>query len=191
MKIEPTDALIVVDVQMDFCQGGALAVDSGDEIVPGINAIVPRFANRIFTRDWHPADHCSFSETPQFVDKSWPSHCVANMPGAQFHHKLKVPQDAVIVNKGRDAQREAYSGFDGTDLANTMRARNVSRVFVCGLATDYCVKATALDAAGEGFATFVLEDLCRGVNVPPGSAQAALDALRAARVRVVDSGELV
>lgn len=191
MKIEPTDAVIVVDVQVDFCQGGALEVAGGDDIVPGINAIIPRFAVRVFTRDWHPTDHCSFSETPQFVDKSWPVHCVANMPGAQFHYKLKVPQDAVILNKGQDTAEEAYSGFDKTGLAEKLRARNVNRVFVCGLATDYCVKATALDAIKEGFETVLIQDLCRGVDVPAGSAQAAVDAMRAARVRIVTSGELV
>ena len=191
MKIESSDAILVVDVQVDFCPGGALAVAGGDSIVAGINAVVPRFSTRVFTRDWHPANHCSFSDEPQFADKSWPVHCVANTPGAQFHANLGVPNDALVVDKGQDSALEAYSGFDGTGLAGALRARRVTRVFVCGLATDYCVKATALDAVRSGFDTVLVNDLCRGVDVPAGNAQAAVDAMRANRVRVVTSGELV
>ncbi|MBM3289549.1 MAG: nicotinamidase [Candidatus Hydrogenedentes bacterium] len=190
MKIEANDALIVVDVQNDFCPGGALAVAGGDGIVAGINALSPKFPVRVFTRDWHPADHCSFSADPQFVDKSWPAHCVADTPGARFHSRLAVPADASIVNKGTDAAKEAYSGFDNTPLAEALRARGVRRVFVCGLATDYCVKATALDAVKNGFDTFAIEDLCRGVDIPAGTARAALDAMRGAGVRTCTSGEL-
>lgn len=190
MNIEPTDALIVVDVQNDFCPGGALAVADGDAIVPGINALVPRFATRVFTRDWHPANHCSFSEAPKFVDKSWPAHCVAETPGALFHRALAVPDDAIVIDKGTDATLEAYSGFDGTALADALREKSVRRVFVCGLATDYCVKATALDAILNGFDTAVLADLCRGVDIPPGSAQAAIDELKSAGAQVVASGEV-
>ena len=188
MKIDAHDALIVVDVQNDFCPGGALAVDDGDSIVPGINKLLPRFAVRVFTRDWHPAHHCSFSDDPQYVDKSWPPHCVADTPGAQFHPGLNVAEDAEIVSKGTDAAKEAYSGFDGTALADTLRAKGVSRVFICGLATDYCVKATALDAVNNGFETVVIDDLCRGVNNPIGAARAAIDEMKQAGARMRASG---
>lgn len=191
MKIDANDALIVVDVQNDFCPGGALAIADGDGIVPGVNALLPRFKIRVFTRDWHPADHCSFSDAPRFVDKSWPPHCVADTPGAQFHPALSVPTDATIVSKGTDAAKEAYSGFDGTPLAETLRANGVRRVFVCGLATDYCVKATALDALKNGFETVVIDDLCRGVNNPVGTARAAIDAMKSAGIRMSAFGGLV
>ncbi len=190
MKIDANDALIVVDVQNDFCPGGALAVVDGDSTVPGINKLLPRFAVCVFTRDWHPADHCSFSSAPRFVDKSWPLHCVADTPGAQFHPALNVPADAAIVSKGTDAAKEAYSGFDGTALADSLRKQGVRRVFVCGLATDYCVKATALDALENGFVTVVIDDLCRGVDNPIGTARAAIDAMKAAGVRMCASGGL-
>ena len=190
IEINDRDALIVVDVQNDFCPGGTLAVGGGDSIVPGINDLLPRFSTRVFTRDWHPADHCSFSGEPQFVDKSWPPHCVANTTGAQFHPALEVPKDAVVIDKGTDSTKEASSGFDGTALADTLRARGIHRVFVCGLATDYCVKATVLDAKQNGFETFVIEDLCRGVNIPAGSADTAINDMKQAGVHVARSGDI-
>lgn len=190
MKIGPTDALIVVDVQVDFCPGGALAVRGGDEIVPGINALLPKFRHVVFSRDWHPANHCSFSPAPEYVDGSWPAHCVQNTPGAQFHPGLALPADPWIVSKAATSEREAYSGFDGTTLAEDLRGKNIARIFVCGLATDYCVKATALDGVKAGFEVALLEDLVRGVDVPPGSAQQAIDEMRAAGVRVCRSEDL-
>lgn len=190
MNITPTDALIVVDVQRDFCPGGALPVNDGDAIVSGINLVSPRFTQRIYTRDWHPANHCSFSESPGFVDRSWPAHCVAKTQGADFHPALIVPPDALVVSKGTDPLREAYSGFDGTTLSDTLKARGVRRIFVCGLATDYCVKATALDAVKNGFETYLIEDLCRGVDIPQGSAKAAVDALIVAGVKPCLSGDI-
>jgi nicotinamidase/pyrazinamidase len=190
MKIAPTDALIVVDVQVDFCPGGALAVRGGDEIVPGINALLPKFRHIVFSRDWHPAKHCSFSADPQFVDGSWPAHCVQNSPGAEFHPSLKLPPDPWIVSKATTPEREAYSDFDGTALAEQLREKGVSRAFVCGLATDYCVKATALDGVKAGFDVLLIEDLVRGVDVPPGSADQAIREMRAAGVRVCRSEDL-
>ncbi|NUM54900.1 MAG: nicotinamidase [Candidatus Hydrogenedentes bacterium] len=190
MNINPTDALIVVDVQNDFCPGGALAVADGDGVVAGINRLLPLFSVTVFTRDWHPANHCSFSDHPEYVDKSWPAHCVANTPGARFHTDLTLPDDAMIVSKGTDASKEAYSGFDGTALAESLRDANVGRVFVCGLATDYCVKATALDAVRNGFETYVIDDLCRGVDIPPGTARAAIEAMMSAGAHVIVSGEI-
>jgi len=190
MTIKSSDALIVVDVQNDFCPGGALGVEGGDAVIPLINSLVPLFITRIFTRDWHPPDHCSFANEPEFRDGSWPAHCIADTPGAEFHPDLAVPADAHLISKATTADQEAYSGFQGTALAERLRARGIDRVFVCGLATDYCVKQTALDAHAAGFDTIVIEDACRGVDNPPGSADKALADLEAAGVRRVRAGDL-
>jgi len=190
MKIQPTDALIIGDVQVDFCPGGALPVSGGDHIIPVINRLQPRFQHRFFIRDWHPANHMSFSDDPHFVDRSWPPHCVANTPGAQFHPDLDVPPDANIVNKGADPDKEAYSAFSGTDLAKQLRMRGIRRLFLTGLATDYCVKSTALDARREGFDVMLVEDATRGIDVPRGSVDAALDTMKDAGVDVIQSGDM-
>lgn len=190
MKILPADALIVVDVQNDFCPGGALPVDEGHRVVPVINRIAPLFEHVVFTRDWHPENHCSFADPPEFVDGSWPVHCVADSPGAEFHGDLHIPADAIIINKGAGPNAEAYSGFSGTRLAEHLRAANVNRIFVCGLATDYCVKQTALDGLKEKLTVFVMENACRGVNFPPGSAAAAIETLKKAGAHVCWSGDL-
>jgi len=190
MQVSPTDALIVVDVQNDFCAGGALAVRDGDAVVPVINRISARFGRIFFTRDWHPANHCSFSYAPEFVDKSWPPHCVQDTPGAEFHPELYMPDDAVVISTAADPDREAYSGFEGTDLAEQLRDAGVRRVFVCGLATDYCVRATVLDALSEGFEVVLVEDACRGVDIPAGNAAAAIVEMRNAGAAVVHSREI-
>lgn len=187
MQASPSDALIVVDVQRDFCEGGALAVRGANEIVPVINRILPRFEMVVLTRDWHPRDHVSFSDAPEFRDKSWPVHCVADTEGAQFHDELEIPQSALVVNKGTHAHAEAYSGFEGTSLAQELEKRGVNRVFVCGLATDYCVKNTALDAIKAGFDTVLVRDACRGVDNPPGSEEAAVQEMRQAGVQITAS----
>lgn len=184
------DALIVVDVQNDFCPGGALAVGNGDLVVPIINLLSPMFAHRVFTRDWHPENHCSFSESPRFVDGSWPVHCLANTPGADFHPDLDVPPDAVIVSKGTEPDFEAYSGFQGTDLADLLRQNDVVRLFVCGLATDYCVKHTALDGLRQGFEVVVMTDACRAVDVPPGTGDSAVREMEAAGAKLSQSAEI-
>jgi nicotinamidase/pyrazinamidase len=190
MKIQPTDALIVVDVQNDFCPGGALAVDEGDRVAPVINRLTPLFQHAAFTRDWHPEDHCSFADPPDFTDGSWPAHCIAHSPGAEFHGDLEVPADAIIVDKGTDPDREAYSGFSGTVLAEELRKRGVMRLFVCGLATEYCVEQTALDGIRNGFKVVLVENACRGVNFPPGSAARAVEEMKAAGVEVHWSKDL-
>jgi nicotinamidase/pyrazinamidase len=190
MKVQPADALIVVDVQNDFCPGGALPVDEGHRVVAVINQIVPLFDHVVFTRDWHPENHCSFADPPEFVDGSWPAHCVADSPGAEFHGDLHIPADAIIISKGGDPDVEAYSGFNGTDLAEQLHVAGVNRVFVCGLATDYCVKHTALDAIEACFAVVVVENACRGVNYPPGSASDAIEMLKDAGAHVCWSGDL-
>ena len=174
-SVGKTDALLVVDVQKDFCPGGALPVPGGDEVIPALNDYIKIFkkANaRIFaTRDWHPADHVSFKAQ----GGPWPPHCVQNTEGAQFHPDLKLPSDAAIMSKALDPHKEAYSGFDGTELANTLKKQGVTRVFVGGLATDYCVKNTVLDARKIGFETVLLLDAVRGINAEPNDAAKAVD----------------
>jgi len=163
LVILPSDALIVVDVQRDFCPGGPLEVPNGDEVVPIINTLIPKFENVIFTRDWHPVDHCSFSDNPEFKDMSWPPHCVQETEGAMYHPDLTIPPTSPVMSKGTNFEKEAYSGFDGTDLLHVLRERSVQHIYVAGLATDYCVKFTALDAAKSGFHVFLIDDACRGI----------------------------
>ena len=182
------DVLLVVDVQRDFCPGGALAVPEGDAVIPVINALLPRFRRVVFSRDWHPADHVSFAEEPSFGDLSWPPHCVQDTPGACFHPDLLVPEKSLIVSKATMVDQESYSAFSGTGLAE--RLRGVNRLFVTGLATEYCVKATVLDGVRQGFAVLVITDAIRGINTPPGASEAALDAMREAGAIVVNAGEL-
>jgi nicotinamidase/pyrazinamidase len=189
MPAEASDVLIVVDVQNDFCPGGALPVMDGHRVVPVINQLMHHFDNVVFTRDWHPSDHCSFDDDPQFLDGSWPEHCVQDTPGAEFHPNLHVGLAAPIVSKGTDPDREMYSDFDGTKLHERFQAWGIRRVYVCGLATDYCVKHTALDAQRLGYETSVITDACRGVDNPKGSAQKALDEMKAAGIRLCTSGE--
>jgi nicotinamidase/pyrazinamidase len=187
MVIQPSDALIIVDVQNDFCPGGALAVDEGDVIVPLINAVAAKFEHLVFSRDWHPSDHCSFSVDPQFVDKSWPVHCVAHSAGAAFPSALDVPLSATIVSGGKDSDKEAYSKFEGTDLHHVLRDKNISRVFLCGLATDYCVLNTALSAVRNTYDTVLLEDVCRGVSAD--STSKAIDTMGGAGIVISQSGD--
>ncbi len=190
MKITSTDALIIIDVQKDFCPGGALAVEDGDAIIPVINKMSPLFKHVIVSRDWHPANHCSFGNPPAFCDGSWPAHCVGGSPGAEFHEDLHIPDDALRVSKATTPEREAYSDFQETGLADDLRHRGVTRAFVCGLATDYCVKSTALDAVAEGFEVIFLEDACKGVDAPPGSVQLALKEMTEAGVIFCSSVDL-
>lgn len=189
------DALIVVDVQQDFCPGGALAVPAGDEIIPVINSLLPLFGRWIYTRDWHPADHVSFATRPEFRDGSWPAHAVQGTPGAERCPGLDMPMNAILVSKGDDPGLETYSGFqvDRLDLADFLHHDKVERVFITGLATDYCVRQTALDARAAGFTVYLVEDAVRGVA--PETTARALAELEAAGVRRVmstrlqDSGE--
>jgi len=183
-------ALLVVDVQNDFCPGGALAVAGGDEIIPVINRLLPQFAVVVYTRDWHPENHMSFADPPQFMDKSWPPHCVAGAWGAEFHPPLEVRPDGIIVDKGTKVDIEAYSGFQDTGLAEKLRGCKVGTVYITGLATDYCVKATALDAVKEGFQVLVVDEACRGVGSPPGSVEKAFKEMKEAGVKVVTEDEV-
>ena len=168
-KIEPSvgDALVVVDVQYDFLPGGALAVPSSNEILPVLNSYIQIFEMRrlpiYMTRDWHPVNHCSFKE----YGGPWPAHCVAGTRGAAFSEELKFAYPATIVSKATTPERECYSDFGTTSFEANLRAAGVSRLFVGGLATDYCVLNTLKDALALGFTTFLLRDAIRGVNVQP------------------------
>lgn len=188
MKASSEDALIVVDVQNDFCPGGALAVPNGDAVVRVINPLQMKFDRVYFTRDWHPQDHCSFADEPTFEDLSWPTHCVQDSPGAEFHGDLRVPLDAPVISKGTDPEKEAYSGFQGTDLAEQLRKAGIKRVFIVGLATDFCVKATALDAIKAGFETVLVQDACRGID--EAGCAAAINEMRDAGASICVSGEI-
>ncbi len=174
MEPRPGDALIVVDVQRDFLPGGALAVPRGDEVVPVLNRYLEIFTGRdlpvVATRDWHPADHCSFRER----GGPWPPHCIAGTPGAAFADGLALPAQAIIVSKATAPDKDAYSGFQDTDLARRLREAGVRRVFVGGLATDYCVLNTVRDALAEGFEVVLLEDAIRAVEVHPGDGERAV-----------------
>jgi nicotinamidase/pyrazinamidase len=165
LNIGRKSALIVVDVQRDFCPGGTLAVSEGDEIIEPINNLIKAFTKNglpvIFTRDWHPKNHSSFNE----YGGLWPPHCIQNTPGAEFHPKLNVPKDAITISKATESNKDAYSGFEGTELANILRKLNVKNVFVSGLATDYCVKNTVIDALKNHFTTHIIIDCIRGVNL--------------------------
>jgi nicotinamidase/pyrazinamidase len=189
------DALIVVDVQADFCPGGTLPVPDGEAVVPVINRIAPFFGRWIYTRDWHPADHVCFSLTPEFKDMSWPPHAVQFTAGAQWCSGLELPMNAILVTKGDRAGREEYSAFQNPklDLASFLKLRKVERLFICGLALDVCVKQTCLDSLAAGFTVYVVEDACRGIT-PDSSAQALADLVAAGAIRItseqlVDSGE--
>jgi nicotinamidase/pyrazinamidase len=185
--VRPDDALVVVDVQHDFLPGGALAVAEGARIFDPINALAPRFHRVYATRDWHPANHSSFAAQ----GGPWPVHCVAGSHGAAFDGRLDRTHVDVVIDKGVDAATDGYSGFAATTLADDLRAHGVSRVFVCGLATDYCVKATALDARAAGFDAVVVADAAAAVNVQAGDEERALDELRAAGVAIAQSADLL
>ncbi|WP_416137806.1 nicotinamidase [Halomonas sp. HK25] len=160
----PGDALLVVDMQNDFCEGGALAVAGGSALVPGINAEIDAAqaagALVIASRDWHPVDHLSFSHR----GGPWPVHCVQDTPGAAFHPDLALPAGAIRVSKATAFDADAYSAFDGTGLGGYLKERGIERVIICGLALDVCVRATVLEARQEGFDTLLLERLSRAVD---------------------------
>lgn len=181
IELTPDDALLLVDVQNDFCPGGTLAVTDGDAVVPVLNAWISaaiRGGAPIYaSRDWHPADHTSFSER----GGPWPSHCVQDTPGAAFHPDLELPNNTVVVSKAEQADHEAYSAFDSGELTEHLRATGIRRLWVGGLATDYCVKASVLDATQiPNLEVHVIADAIRAVNVAPGDGEAAIDAMRGA-----------
>ncbi len=182
--LKPGDALSVVDLQKDFCPGGALAVPEGDQVVGVMNRWI-RAAERVgavivISRDWHPPNHCSF----ETEGGPWPVHCVQNTPGAEYHADLYFPLCAFYVDKARDPDRESYSDFAGTGLSQSLRRSEVQRIFIGGLALDYCVKATALDGLAEGFEVHLILPATRAVNVNPGDGTKALNEMRSAGVSI-------
>lgn len=164
-ELRTGDALIVVDVQNDFLPGGSLAVPNGDEVVPLLNRYISLFHDRglavVATRDWHPADHCSF----QSQGGPWPPHCIAGTRGAEFAPDLRLPAGGLVISKAVDKAADAYSGFQGTDLAARLRDQHITRLFIGGLATDYCVLNTVRDAIAAGFDVTWLRDASRAVDL--------------------------
>ncbi|OGN08952.1 MAG: hypothetical protein A3J46_05670 [Candidatus Yanofskybacteria bacterium RIFCSPHIGHO2_02_FULL_41_11] len=192
-------ALLIVDVQNDFCPGGALAVPDGDQVIEPLNRVIVLRAIIsdwlvIPSRDWHPADHCSFKEQGGL----WPPHCVQGTVGASFHPNLLLLLSSIErgIRKGFRQDEDSYSAFDGsmaldwdkfTSLEKFLRQKEVTEVYIGGLATDYCVKATALDAVKKGFKTFLLLDACRAVNVNPGDGDSAVDEMSEAGVIITNT----
>lgn len=172
-------ALLVVDVQKDFCPGGALAVPSGDTVIPVLNRYIGFFSKKnlpiFFSRDWHPKVTKHFKK----FGGVWPVHCVQNTQGAAFHPKLKIPKPAIILSKGMDPGKDSYSAFQafdslGTEFGNLLKMFGISELYVGGLATDYCVKHSVLDGLKAGLKVFLLTDAIRGVNLRPGDDEAAV-----------------
>lgn len=196
-------ALLVIDVQNDFCPGGALAVPQGDAVVEVANRIMPRYQLVVATQDWHPKGHGSFASSHAgarvheirdlngLAQVMWPDHCVQNTPGASFHSALDVTQFDHVTRKGTDRGIDSYSGFfdnghkKQTDLASYLWQRQIESVDIIGLATDYCVKFTALDAREQGFAVRILSEGCRGVDISPGDSHRALEEMRAIGITIV------
>lgn len=201
-------ALVLVDLQYDFCPGGALAVAHGDETLAVANRLLPFFSTVVATQDWHPADHESFARqhpgrqpgevielngAPQVL---WPPHCVQGTRGAELHAALPRARITEVFPKGTDRTIDSYSGFfdnghrKSTGMGDWLRAKGISQLYVLGLATDYCVKATVIDARELGFETWVIEDGCRAVELAPGDGERAFAAMRAAGAILVDSGSI-
>lgn len=175
IEIQKHDALIIVDVQNDFCPGGALAVNEGDQVVPVLNRLIQEFPLVIATQDWHPKNHLSFKER----GGPWPPHCVQKTFGAELHGGLLSNGIHELFKKGANSEKDAYSGFEGSNavgdsLDSNLKRLGVTRLFIAGLATDYCVRATVLDALRFGYKVYVIADAVRAVNVEPGDGDKAL-----------------
>lgn len=201
-------ALLVIDVQNDFCPGGSLEVPEGDAIVPVINRLLPRFGVVVATQDWHPADHVSFAsshpDTRPFdvIDYDgisqtlWPDHCVAGTPGAELHPELEARRLDLILRKGSRRELDSYSAFSENDrrtatgLAGYLRERGVRELCLTGLAADVCVYFSAMDAVRLGFSVALVEEATRGIDAPPGSLAERMDEMRAAGVRLLRAEEV-
>ena len=208
MQLQPTDALLVIDLQNDFCPGGSVAIAGGDEIVPTVNALAARFDAVILTQDWHPAGHISFAsahpgaepysaiDAPYGPQALWPDHCVQNTAGAAFHPALAVPHAELILRKGFRADIDSYSAFlendhfTPTGLAGYLRERGLRRLFLCGLAYDFCVRHSAIDGTALDFECLVIEDATRAVNLP-GSVEATDQAFEEAGIQRIASTAIV
>ena len=198
------EALIIVDVQNDFCTAGALAVPGGEEVVPRINALKGQFPLAIATQDWHPRGHVSFAsthgknpgesvETPQGTQILWPDHCIQGTRGADFHPDLDLDATNLLLRKGTSRDLDSYSAFlendrtTSTGLAAYLGGMGITKVFLCGLATDFCVFFSALDALEAGFETTVIEDAVRGVDIPKGNLAAALETMEQRGIHLIGS----
>ena len=195
MASDGSSALLMVDVQNDFCPGGALPVEGGDEVVPVLNRLAARASALGWpvyaSRDWHPPDSLHFADN----GGRWPVHCVAGTPGARLHPDLALPSGTMIVTKGTTPESQGYSGFEGTVagrgwFADDLETRGITHIVVGGLATDHCVRATVLDALGRGYEVTVVEDAIRPVNVTPDDGARALEEMRGAGATVVTSAEV-
>lgn len=200
-------ALIVVDVQNDFCPGGALAVRNGSRVVPAINSLMDSFEVIVGTQDWHPVNHSSFAsnnDAEPFSVKTlnginqvmWPEHCIQGSNGADFHPDLHADAFNIIIRKGTNPDIDSYSAFtenDGvtvTGLRGWLSELGIKKVYITGLATDFCVLYTALDAVKAGFETYVIEDACKGVDFPEGNVVKAVSAMKEAGIRVVQAADV-
>ncbi len=208
MTIDASDALLVIDVQNDFVDGGALAVPGGASIVPLVNRLIGAFQQVVVTQDWHPGGHASFASShpgakpfdvaqlPYGPQVLWPDHCVQGEAGAELHEELDVDSAFLILRKGANADIDSYSAFteaDGkttTGLDALLKARGVKRIFACGLATDFCVAYSALDARAAGFETFVIDDACRAIDAD-GSLDAAWSKMNSAGVWRVQARQIL
>jgi len=202
--LRPTDALLVIDIQLDFLPGGTLAVTNGDAIIPGINALAARFDHVILTQDWHPAGHISFASThnlkpfsdtfdaPYGKQTLWPDHCIQNTPGATLHPDLNIPHAELILRKGFRQNIDSYSAFTENDrttptgLAGYLRERGLQRLFFTGLAYDFCVAFSALAAVKLGFESIVIDDLTRPVGLP-GTVESTNEAFTASNIQLLHS----
>lgn len=184
-SVTPTCALIVTDIQNDFLPGGALAVPRSDEVIAILNRYIERFQKAgavvVATRDWHPPRHSSF----QAQGGPWPPHCVQGSPGAQFHPALKLPKDVLLISKATRVDKEAYSSFQDTGLADQLAKRGIQTLYIGGLATDYCVKFSALDACRAGFTVFFLEDASRGIEAQVGDCERARYEIESSGARTI------
>ena len=202
-------AIILVDIQNDFLPGGALAVEHGDQIIPVVNKLIPKFDLVVATQDWHPANHQSFasnhpgSSVGQLIDLHglpqvlWPDHCIQHSRGAEFSRDLETSSIAKVFRKGSDPKVDSYSGFfdndkrNDTGLTDYLKEKEVDQVFIVGLATDYCVKYTAIDSVAQGFNTRVILDAVRAVNLNPDDEVKALDEMTASGVNIIESNEIL
>jgi nicotinamidase/pyrazinamidase len=181
------DALLIIDFQNDFTPGGALAVDGGDQIAEPVRKLAERLDVVVATRDWHPQDHASF----ETEGGPWPVHCVQGTPGAEFHPAMADIELDTVVDVGREREDEGYSGFENSELERILRERGVEKVYVCGLATDYCVRASAIDSAAKGFDTTVVEDAIRAVDVEEGDGERAIEDMKRAGAAIAGSEEVL
>lgn len=195
-------ALLIIDVQNDFCPGGALPVPEGDSIIPVINKISPEFYRVIATQDWHPFDHTSFAanhnkkpyETIRIGNIQqvlWPSHCIPGTYGADFHRDLMLNPVDLILRKGTDPAVDSYSAFfendrkTGTGLQHYLKGLKITDVYICGLATDYCVYYSALDSVELGFNTYVIKDATKGVNIPEGNVDRVINDMESKKIKII------